>query len=167
MLKHKNKKPKDAPVPDSPPAAEPAAEIAPEAMAKSVLRVEEERKDGFLARLDALPPVWGATLAAAGLLALYLTTLSPSVDIHDAGELAAASYTLGVAHPAGSPLFCVAGKAFATLLPFGSVVFRYSLFSALCGALAAAGVYLFARRLGAGALLALAGALTLGTSLVF
>ena len=111
------------------------------------------------------------TLGAAAifllLLGLYTVTLAPSVEIHNGAELAAASYTLGIAHPAGSPLYCLVGKAFATLLPLGSVIFRYNLFSALCGALTAAGLFLFARRLGASALAGWMGALLLGVSLVF
>jgi 4-amino-4-deoxy-L-arabinose transferase-like glycosyltransferase len=51
----------------------------------------------------------------------------------DCGELIAASYRGGVAHPSGYPLYCVLGRAFA-FLPLGEVAWRYNLFSALCGA---------------------------------
>lgn len=43
----------------------------------------------------------------------------------------AAAWELGVAHPPGYPLFVLATKAFATLLPVGSVAWRANLLSAL------------------------------------
>jgi tetratricopeptide (TPR) repeat protein len=107
------------------------------------------------------------TAVFALLLGLYTVTLAPSVEVRDAAELATASYTLGIAHPPGSPLYCLAGKVFSVLLPIGSAAFRYNLFSALCGALTAAGLFLLARRLGASAPAASIGALLLGVSLAF
>ncbi|UCF80210.1 MAG: DUF2723 domain-containing protein [Acidobacteriota bacterium] len=108
-----------------------------------------------------------AAAVFALLLGLYTVTLAPSVEVRDAAELATASYTLGVAHPPGSPLYCLVGKVFSVLLPIGSAAFRYNLFSALCGALAAVGLFLLAWRLGASALAASMGALLLGVSLAF
>jgi hypothetical protein len=70
-------------------------------------------------------------------LALYLLLLPPSISRGgDSGELIAASYTLGIAHPSGYPLWCLGGRLFS-LLPLGEVAWRYNLFSALCAALAA------------------------------
>jgi len=68
-------------------------------------------------------------------LCLYLFCLAPSVTTAgDSGELIAASYRLGIAHPSGYPLYCIVGKIFATIFPFGEIAWRYNLFSALCGA---------------------------------
>src|SRR5262249_4886021 len=53
-------------------------------------------------------------------------------------ELVTASYTLGIAHPPGYPLYVLLGKAWSLLPLGGDVAHRYNLFSALCGALAAA-----------------------------
>ncbi len=50
-------------------------------------------------------------------------------------------YILGIAHPPGLPLYTLAGWLFSHALPFGSVAFRMSLFSALCMSLAAWCVY--------------------------
>jgi hypothetical protein len=70
-------------------------------------------------------------------LALYLLLLPPSIARSgDSGELISASYTLGIAHPSGYPLWCLGGRLFS-LLPWGEVAWRYNLFSALCAALAA------------------------------
>lgn len=56
----------------------------------------------------------------------------------DCGELTAASWRLGIGHPTGYPLYLLAGKAFATLIPFGQIAWRYNLFSALLAAIATA-----------------------------
>jgi hypothetical protein len=64
----------------------------------------------------------------------------------DCGELIASSFTLGIAHPSGYPIWCLTGKLFS-LLPLGEVAWRYNLFSALCGALAAATIAATGHRL--------------------
>ncbi len=85
--------------------------------------------------------VFGASLA------LYLCLLPPSlVRGGDTGELIAASYTLGIAHPSGYSIWCLVGRIFA-FLPWGEVAARYNFLSALCGALAAAVIALTAHRL--------------------
>lgn len=53
----------------------------------------------------------------------------------DCGELIAASYRGGVAHPSGYPFYSVLARAFA-VLPWGEIAARYNFFSALCGATA-------------------------------
>jgi hypothetical protein len=56
----------------------------------------------------------GATTIAVFVFSLlvYALTLAPSLGPVDAGELAAAAYTLGVAHPTGYPLYALLGRAF-------------------------------------------------------
>ena len=54
---------------------------------------------------------------------------------------------LGVAHNPGYPLYVLLTYPIA-LLPIGSLPYRINLFSAVCGALAVALVFLVARRLG-------------------
>ncbi|RYG74563.1 DUF2723 domain-containing protein [bacterium] len=71
-------------------------------------------------------------------LGLYLFLLPPSIARGgDCGELIAASYNLGIAHPSGYPIWSLLGRIFA-LLPFGEIAWRYNFFSAFCAALAAA-----------------------------
>ncbi len=71
--------------------------------------------------------------------AVYAATSARTVTGEDSGELIAAAYTLGVAHPPGYPLWCLLAKA-ATLIPIGEVAFRVALLSALFGALTATGL---------------------------
>lgn len=67
---------------------------------------------------------------------VYLLTLSSDVTFFDSGELITSSYTFGIAHPPGYPLYVTLSHLF-NYLPIGSVAFRVSLFSAFCGTLTA------------------------------
>lgn len=69
----------------------------------------------------------------AGLISFigYLFTTAPTVIQIDSGELAAAQYTLGIAHPTGYPLFTIIGYLFSHIpLPF-TKIFQLNLLSAL------------------------------------
>lgn len=106
-------------------------------------------------------------LTAAVLGALYLWGLAPSVHVHDAGELTAAAWTLGVGHPPGAPLYMILCKAFCLLVPLGSIAWRANLFSA---AAAVGGFLVFdavARRLTGRPGLSLAGACAFALSATF
>src|SRR5712692_4220885 len=68
--------------------------------------------------------------------AVYCTTLAPTVTFIDSGELAAVTYTLGIAHPTGYPLFTLLGWFFAHL-PLGMrTIFQLNLMAALFCSLA-------------------------------
>ncbi|MDP7421619.1 MAG: DUF2723 domain-containing protein [bacterium] len=69
------------------------------------------------------------------IFALYLRTTAPSVTGGDSGELIAASWELGAAHPPGYSLYVLLGRIFG-FLPLGGVAFRYNLFSAATAAAA-------------------------------
>ena len=85
---------------------------------------------------------------ALAAFCLYLFCLAPSVATGgDCGELISASYNLGIAHPSGYALYCIVGKVFATLFPFGEIAWRYNLFSAVCGAATCGIVALLVSRL--------------------
>ena len=87
---------------------------------------------------------WGV---AVPCLILTLCLLSPTVTRGgDCGELIAASYTLGIAHPSGYPVWCLIGRIFA-LLPIGEIGWRYNLFSAVSGALATGTIAVCVHRL--------------------
>ena len=81
-----------------------------------------------------------AALTAGVALLAYLMAMAPDLTWHgasgDGGELITASYTLGVAHPPGYPLYVLIGKLFG-MLPVGTIAFRYNLMSAVSAALAA------------------------------
>jgi hypothetical protein len=75
--------------------------------------------------------------AAIGLVALltYLVTLAPSVSFWDSGEYITASWTAGVPHPPGVPLFVLLGRFSTILFSFlPSVAARTNLLCALAGA---------------------------------
>jgi tetratricopeptide (TPR) repeat protein len=82
----------------------------------------------------------------AAAFAGYLWTMCPTVYSGDSGDLITASYTLGIAHPTGYPLYMILGKAFS-LIPVGSVAYRYNLMSGFLCALAAVFVCLVAQKL--------------------
>jgi hypothetical protein len=77
-------------------------------------------------------------------LTCYCLTLAPSItwqhDGVDSGDLVAAAYTSGIAHPPGYPLFLVLARLF-TLLPLGGVAYRVNLMSAVFAAATATTIY--------------------------
>ena len=70
-------------------------------------------------------------------MTLYLLTLAPTVTGEDSGELIAAAYGQGVAHPPGYPLWTLLAAFMIKILPFGAIAWRVNLLSALLAALAA------------------------------
>lgn len=71
-----------------------------------------------------------------GVIALlaYLTTLCPTVYVEGSGELIGAAYYLGTPHPTGYPLFSLAARLVATLVPLGNPALKINIASALMGA---------------------------------
>ncbi|MEW6483009.1 MAG: DUF2723 domain-containing protein [bacterium] len=69
-------------------------------------------------------------------LFVYLFTLTPSIGLHDSGDMTTASWILGICHPTGYPFYMILGKAFSSLIPIGSIAFRMnflsSIFASLC-----------------------------------
>ena len=77
---------------------------------------------------------------------LYAVTAYPDQAPGDSGELVAAAYQLGLGHPPGYPLFCLIGKLWSMILPFGTVAWRMNIGNAVAGAAAAATVALLGAR---------------------
>lgn len=101
------------------------------------------------------------------ILALYISTLCPTVGFIDSGELTTVSYTLGIAHPTGYPLYTIMGRMF-TLIPFGNVALRVNLLSAILSALTIVILYsLISLCLGSSSLFPLLGSLLFAFSYVF
>jgi len=61
-------------------------------------------------------------------LTVYLSTLSPTVQFIDSGELAVVCAKLGIAHPTGYPIYNLLGRIFC-LLPVKDIIFRVNLMS--------------------------------------
>ena len=101
----------------------------------------EER---FFAKKDALLGV----IIFAVMVLIYALTAAPTVYFGDSGELTAAAYNLGIAHPPGYPLYLLSAKAFTILFPFGEIAFRVNVFSGVFAALTCVEVYLISRLLG-------------------
>lgn len=76
------------------------------------------------------------------IFAIYLFAICPTVYLIDSGELAAVSYTLGIAHPTGYPLYTIISYFFAHLP--GEPIFNLNLLSALFTVCAAVFLYILA-----------------------
>eukprot|EP00762_Andalucia_godoyi_P003035 ANDGO_04223.mRNA.1 Transmembrane protein 260 homolog len=80
-----------------------------------------------------------------GFLCLYVKTLYASVPPGDSGEIILVAHHLGVAHPPGYPTFTLLSHISINVLghffPDSSVAWRVNAFNALCGALAALGLF--------------------------
>lgn len=74
------------------------------------------------------------------IFSIYLISLAPGLTFGDSGELAAAAYTMGTAHPPGYIGWVLPGRLFS-LLPLGSVCFRLSIMSAFFASLGSVFVY--------------------------
>ena len=73
-------------------------------------------------------------------ITIYLCTLAPTVTADDSGELIAASYTLGIAHPPGYPLWTLLAKLF-TFIPIRNIGYRVNLMSAFFASLTVTTIY--------------------------
>ncbi len=110
--------------------------------------------------------LWAAAAACVSL-AVYVRTLAPGVVAEvDTPMFQFIGRVLGVAHNPGYPLYVLLTHPIA-LLPIGSLPYRINLFSAVCGALAVALVFLVARRLGCGRPASLVASLGLAFGQVF
>ncbi len=128
-----------------------------------------------LIRRKIISQRWVERAIPLGLFALtfavYLSTLSPTVGEADSFEFQVVSYTLGIAHPSGYPLYILLGKL-ATLLPvnstgIGNVAYRVNLISPLFASLAVVCLYLCLMRLIRRHAISLLAALTFAFSRTF
>ena len=78
-----------------------------------------------------------AGLAFLLVFGTYVVTLAPTLTFWDAGEFIATSYSLGIPHPPGTPLFVLLGHVFGTL-PIGvGFAAKTNLMSALVSSIGA------------------------------
>ncbi|MBN2381590.1 DUF2723 domain-containing protein [bacterium] len=100
-------------------------------------------------------------------LAIYIFQLCPTVYVHDSGELITAAYVLGIAHPAGSPTYCLVGKLLQLLLPVGPIAFQLNAMSAFWAALSVLLFYVLIRAILGNMLISLSCAWIFAFSLTF
>jgi tetratricopeptide (TPR) repeat protein len=86
------------------------------------------------------------------ILAVYMITLSPDVSFWDSGEFIATSYSMGIPHPPGTPLYVVLGRFFSLVfhdfLHIASPARAVNMLSAIPSAIAAVFLYLCIVRIG-------------------
>src|SRR5436190_16019954 len=78
---------------------------------------------------------WAATTVAGMAFAVYAAGACPTIYVGDSGELVTAAATLGIPHPTGLPRYVFLGRLWIMAVPFGSIAWRMSLFSAAWAAL--------------------------------
>jgi len=76
---------------------------------------------------------------------IYSKTAPPSVYHGDSGETITASYTLGIQHPPGYPLFSLIGRL-AVMLPLGDASYRIYLLSSLLSIACFITIFFLSRR---------------------
>lgn len=105
-----------------------------------------------------------ATLVAIVTLAFFVITLRPDVGgTEDSPKFQFVGRVLGTSHSPGYPFYAMATWAFG-YLPIGTLAYRINLFSAVCGALSCALIFLTARRISVTRPLSLAAAFAAATS---
>ena len=67
-------------------------------------------------------------------LTLYLVTLAPTYIPIDSAEFALCMNFWGLCHPPGFPLYIIVGKIFTAIWPFGTLIYKANLLSAIFGA---------------------------------
>jgi tetratricopeptide (TPR) repeat protein len=124
-------------------------------VATGALEPPTPARSGIRARLLAGPDPWNRVVAAlVGIftLIIYGITLSPDVSFWDSGEFIATSYSLGIPHPPGTPLYVLMGRVFSllfhSLLGIASAAQAVNLLSAIPSALAAVFLHLCVVRVG-------------------
>ncbi|MGC9366881.1 MAG: glycosyltransferase family 117 protein [bacterium] len=85
--------------------------------------------------------ILGFSLTFITSLIIYFYTMSPTLALWDCGEFIAASYSLGIPHPPGTPLVILIGRVFS-LIPLGTIAQRITFVSVLTAALGAGFMYL-------------------------
>jgi hypothetical protein len=83
----------------------------------------------------------------AVVTAVYYYSAAPTASFWDCGELISASYTLGVPHPPGTPLFVSLGRIFSMLPVAREIAFRVTLIPVLFGAFSCGLIYLLVVKL--------------------
>ena len=98
----------------------------------------------LLSNRERLLWLTGAALTLIWLL-IYLTTVSPTVNFIDSGELITAVREPGIAHPPGYPLYVLLGFVASHIL-WGDEAWRVNVFSAFWGAMSVGAFFILIYR---------------------
>jgi hypothetical protein len=124
-----------------------------------------------LPELDARPigriDGWWALGVGAVAAAVFASTFASYVAPGDAPESVAGVESLGIVHAPGYPAYVLAARAFADVVPVGSITFRVQLFGLVCAAIAVGGMFLVGRCYRASRPGAAVGALSIATAASF
>jgi hypothetical protein len=88
-----------------------------------------------------------AVIVAVAAYIPYIMTMQPGLSLWDCGEFLACSYTLGISHPPGTPLFLIIGRLSMLLPTFSDICMRLNWLSVLSSVIAAVFGYLISVRL--------------------
>src|SRR5690606_20068364 len=119
----------------------------------------DDGRDGTAARaLDRAIPEQGGSMIGGRILArqdwlgaafvlvvtqiAYLLTVTLSCPFWDSGEYIATSYTLGIQHPPGTPLYVLIGRVFSMIPLFPQIATRVNYLSAFASSFACVFTYL-------------------------
>ncbi|MFC1725762.1 protein O-mannosyl-transferase family [candidate division KSB1 bacterium] len=86
--------------------------------------------DKFKEKYFNLHYIFGAVSFLIPLI-VYFDTVAPTLSFWDCGEFIACSYTMGIPHPPGAPIYLLIGKFFSVLPIPGDIAFKVNLVSAL------------------------------------
>ena len=83
---------------------------------------------------------------AIGVLAtlIYTLALAPDILYSDSGEFQTLTYTWGITHPTGYPVYLLLARI-ASIIPVNSLAWRVNFFSALSAGVTVATLYLIVR----------------------
>ncbi|OGD85303.1 hypothetical protein A2164_02930 [Candidatus Curtissbacteria bacterium RBG_13_35_7] len=100
-------------------------------------------------------------------LSLYIKTLASTYIPVDSAEFTLCMKYWGICHPPGFPLYILVGKIFIDVFPFGSLIYKANLLSAIFGSATILVVYLTLTRLKVHQLMALLISLVLSVNATF
>lgn len=113
------------------------------------------------------PGIFLALLAFIAPLALYLYHLSPTYIPIDSAEFTLCMRFWGLCHPPGFPLYVMLGHFFLKIFPFGEIIWRANLLSAIFGSLTILMLYLTLTKLEVKREIAFLGAMMMAVSTSF
>jgi len=96
---------------------------------------------GFLVRLKDNTDVLALAFLFILTFALYVSAAARTVTFSDSGDFLMGISTVGNIHGPGYPLYLMSAKLFSWMVPFGSLAFRASLYSAIFASLTTCLIY--------------------------